>query len=115
MKKIILYGIMYALLLSSCRKNKDIASGTPKCVSNEIAANKDNMNWEVGNIDEYTFQGKTVYAFEPDEKVIADGFTAIKDGSCKTICNLGGIAGFMNCNGENFYQEAKLQRNIWKK
>jgi hypothetical protein len=71
----------------------------------------------VGQVDEFLFQNKLVYAFLPDGNIIADGSTVIKDANCTTLCNVGGFGGpqINQCNGENFYQQAVLQRTIWKK
>ena len=103
------------LLFVSCKK--DIAPGIPGCIKNEINANKDNPNWEVGRVSEYEFQGQVVYAFIPDGNIVADGSTTIKDASCNTICTIGGFGGpaVNECNGQNFYDHSVLKRNIWTK
>lgn len=71
----------------------------------------------VGSVKEYEFQGKLVYAFEPDTRRIADGSTTIKDAGCKTLCNVGGFGGMAinQCNGGNFFKEAVYKRPIWEK
>ena len=71
----------------------------------------------IGRVEEYQFQNKLVYAFQPDEKKIADGATTIKDSDCNTICHIGGFGGpsVNRCNGENFFQLAVLKRTVWKK
>jgi hypothetical protein len=109
--------LLFTLLVSaSCRKN-DIASGTPDCIYREIADNKGNPNWTVGSVEEYRFQNKLVYAFGPDNKIIADGATTIKTADCQSLCMVGGFGGQMinQCNGDNFFQSATLVRTIWKK
>ena len=60
----------------------------------------------VGSVKEYEFQGKLVYAFEPDTGKIADGSTMIKDANCNTLCNVGGFGGMAinQCNGGNFFK-----------
>jgi hypothetical protein len=107
--------ISLLLLFVSCKK--DIAPGTPGCIKNEINANKNDPGWEVGSVNEYSFQGNLVYAFAPDGDIIADGSTAIKDASCNTICSIGGFGGpaVNECNGTNFYAVAVFKRNIWTK
>ena len=114
MKKIFFIYLFVASLFAGCCK-KDIASNTPGCIRKEISSH--DKNWEVGSIDEYLFQNRTVYAFSPDGSIIADGSTAIKDNNCNTICTVGGFGGpnINLCNGENFFQSAILKRNIWKK
>jgi hypothetical protein len=104
------------LYFSSCHK-LDIASGTPSCIRNEIKDHKNDPQWMIGSVDEYLFRDKTVYAFSPDNNIIADGSTEVKDVSCNTLCHVGGFGGpsINICNGENFFQNAQLVKNIWKK
>ncbi len=110
---------MSVLLLSAtCRKSAyGIAPGTPRCIYDEIVSNQNNEYWITGTVEEYRFQNKSVYAFQPDEKRIKDGATTIKDADCNTICHVGGFGGpAVNlCNGENFFKLAVLKRTIWKK
>jgi len=106
------------LLATACTKQKpNIALNTPECISHEIENNQENSNWMIGSVEEYQFQNKIVYAFLPDEEVIADASTQIKDGDCKLLCQVGGFGGpaINLCNGDNFYQSAVLVRVIWKK
>jgi hypothetical protein len=113
---LILFGI--PLIFATCRKSSyGIAADAPRCIYDEITQNQNNENWMIGSVEEYQFQNKTVYAFQPDEKKIADGATVIKDAGCNTICHVGGFGGpSVNlCNGENFFQLAVLKRTIWKK
>ena len=35
--------------------------------------------------------------------------------NCELICSLGGIAGFVDCNGDDFYDNAHFVRNVWAK
>ena len=100
----------------SCH-NPDIASGVPKCIYKEISQNSNTEEWMVGSVKEYEFQGRTVYAFEPDTRRIADGATAIRDAQCNVLCSIGGFAGPRNsqCNGGNFFKEAVYKRTIWEK
>jgi hypothetical protein len=112
----ILFAVSLLLGLASCHKD-NIATNTPACIRNEITINRNDPNWMIGSVDEYFFQNRLVYAFSPDNKIIADGSTEIKDESCNTMCQVGGFGGpAVNlCNGENFFQNAALKRNIWKK
>jgi hypothetical protein len=88
-----------------------------ECIKNEIEENVENSNWAIGSVEEYRFQFKTVYAFLPDDKIIADASTQIKDSDCQLLCQVGGFGGpgVNICNGDNFYQSATLVRVIWKK
>ena len=107
--------ILFLLVFVSCKKS-DIADGTPSCIYKEIAANKINSHWGVASVEEYLFQNKLVYVFNPGTD-IADAPSIIKDDNCNTICNVGGygIPPVSMCNGDIFYQVATLKRTIWKK
>ena len=109
----LLTAISFSVMYSSC--NKDIAPNTPGCIRRVI--NMQGKDWTTGNVDEYFFQNKLVYAFAPDVRIIADGSTEIKDENCNQICTVGGFGGpqINQCNGENFFQTAVFKRTIWKK
>ena len=118
MKRTLLAAFGMLLIFATCRKSSyGIASDTPRCIYDEIAYNQNNEDWMTGSVEEYQFQNKLVYAFQPDEKKIADGATTIKDADCNTICHVGGFGGpsINLCNGGNFFQLAVLKRTIWKK
>lgn len=104
------------IIISGCEK-ASLPNDTPDCVKDAIIGNKNNEEWSVGSIEEYEFQGKTVYAFGPDTRRIADGSTEIYTSDCKRLCSVGGFGGpSVNlCNGENFFQKAVFKRTIWKK
>ena len=106
--------LLLIIAFQSCNK-ENIAENTPACIRQEIKSNEN--KWMVGSVDEYFFQNKIVYAFSPDDKVIADGTIEIKDEFCNSLCIIGGFGGpnINMCNGDNFFQTAVLKRNIWKK
>jgi len=108
--------IAFVFSFTSCKKD-DIADNIPSCIHDEIAANKDNPNWSFANVEEYMFQNKLVYVFNPDNRVIADAASLIKDSDCNTLCHIGGysVPPVDMCNGEVFSQAAILQRIIWEK
>ena len=116
MKSFILLIVGTILLFSSCH-NPEIATGVPSCIYQDINQSNKDPNWMVGSVKEYQFQGRMVYAYEPDTKRIADGTTMIKDGDCRQICNIGGFAGQANnqCLGGNFFKEAVYKRTIWER
>jgi hypothetical protein len=116
MKKLI-YTAMITVVITlsfSCKKSC-FPANTPSCIRDAIKAEKDNPQSTVTQVDEYLFQGRLVYGF--DNGMIADGGMDIKDGSCNTLCHVGGFGGpgADMCNGEHFFQVAELKRNIWKK
>src|SRR5258705_10122564 len=116
MKPVLILILSFLYTLTSCH-NPQIESGVPGCIYKEINQNSKDPEWMVGSVKEYQFLGKTVYAFEPDIRKIADGTTAIKDVYCNTLCNVGGFAGPANnqCIGGNFFKEAVYKRTIWEK
>ncbi|TDH26190.1 hypothetical protein EXU57_11920 [Segetibacter sp. 3557_3] len=111
--------ILAACLLcvtSSCRKT-NLPVDLPACIKADIQNNENNPNWSVGEVTEYRYQGKIVYAFEPDYRIIADGSTDIRSDDCKPLCSVGGFGGpSVNlCNGDPFYENAELIRIVWTK
>lgn len=116
MKTVFLPILCLLLTATACHKS-DIASGIPNCIYQEIKANMKNPQWAVGAVIEYQFQGNTVYSFDPDTRIIADGASTIKDADCNILCHVGGFGGpaINQCNGENFFQTAVYKRTIWQK
>jgi hypothetical protein len=116
MKRIFLLipAIFALLVISSCKKS-DIASGTPKCIRDEITTRKNDPQWLVSKISEYLFQDKLVYGFE--QRSVADAAMEVKDESCNTLCFVGGFGGpSVNfCHGDNFFQTSVLKRIIWER
>lgn len=106
-----------ALLLNNGCKKISIAAGVPQCIKENIKTNQEAQNWYVGNVEEYKFQGKLVYAFNPNNKVIADGSSSVLTSTCDQLCTIGGFGGpAVNlCNGTNFYQQAIFVREVWNK
>jgi len=115
MKTVLLFCFL-GVINSACKKCA-LPSDIPACIKSAIDANKNNSDWEVGNVEEYSFQGKIVYAFNPDTRKIADGATTVQTSDCKNLCSVGGFGGpaINMCNGDNFFQKAVLLRKIWEK
>lgn len=108
--------IFAALIFSVTCKKMSSGNTTSACIQRYIDSNKANIDWPVSSVDEYEFQGKLVYAFNPP-KNYADAPTLIKSFDCKNMCSIGGFAGPRNnsCNGDNFFEKAKLKRRIWSR
>jgi hypothetical protein len=100
----------------NCAAHKTTSNDTPACIAEFINSYKNEPRWYVGSVDEYEFQGRLVYAFDPS-KNLADGATSIKSADCVDMCSVGGFAGPRNsqCNGDNFFEKAVLKRTIWKR
>jgi hypothetical protein len=71
-----------------------------------------NASCEQASVITYLFEGEKVYAFA-DGICIADGGVNIYNEQCEKICFLGGIAGFTDCDGVNFFQVAEEIDRIW--
>lgn len=108
MSKVLFLG--FAIL--GCNK-PDVEEGTPECVVNNIKAFEDSSFCTNAKVDEFTFQGNTVYTFEPGD-CGADLTTEVLSSDCTTLGYLGGIAGNTKINGAEF-STATFIRTIWKK
>lgn len=110
MKKLSIVLLIVATIIS-CKKN-DIEQGTPKCVENKIIDFKKSSDCNVAKVDEYSFQGNTVFAFDPGN-CSPDMTTEVITSDCETLGYLGGISGNTKINGTNF-STAKFIKTIWK-
>lgn len=97
------------LVLASCSNEFD-----SDCQEAQADVFKTNMlDCSGASIIKYEFEGRDVYAFT-DGQCLSDGGVSIIDESCTTICFLGGIAGFTECDGIDFYAEAEQKEVIWE-
>ncbi len=55
---------------------------------------------------EYTFQGQPVFVFDSSQCGFFDQFFPVFTEDCALLCNLYGLAGITECNGEEFYDNA---------
>jgi hypothetical protein len=111
-KALIMKHYLYILLIIgffaiSCEKGQTLY---PECVAQLIEVERDN----IGAVYRYTFQGNTVYDFNPIEDC-CDFTNTIYANNCEVLCVLNGIMGNQNCNGEVFYEKAKGKTLVWKK
>jgi len=82
-------------------------TGEPDCISQRINQFKLQESTCAGaSIIKYQFEGQTVYGFG-DGNCISDRGIAIIDEACNDVCFIGGIAGFTDCNGVNFAENAE--------
>ncbi len=100
---------LFFIFSSSCNKPE----GVPKCIEDNISEYKANGCLKI--VPEYRFQGELVYVFESSYELcqIADMTADVYNENCELICSLGGIAGFVDCNGDDFYDNAHFVRNVW--
>ena len=64
-------------------------------------------------VDQYSFQGETVYVFEPGT-CGADMSAPVMDSKCNVIGHLGGFSGNGQIKGENF-SNATFIKTVWTK
>jgi hypothetical protein len=91
----------------------DVEDSTPECVVNKIKAFEDLSFCANAKVDEYTFQGINVYAFDTGD-CGADMTTEVLSSDCTTLGFLGGIVGNTKINGAEF-STATFIKTVWKK
>lgn len=117
MKTKYLIFIIFSIILSittflGCIKH-DIEKGTPKCVVSKIKDFNKSSICDNPNVKEYTFQGKTVYVFDPG--TCGNDFSSeVIDSDCNSLGYLGGFNGNTKINGEEF-SNAIFIKITWEK
>jgi len=114
MKKILVIAIFSFFV--SCTKDTSPGQGSPEqqtCLQTKINSfSSGNYACPTSaNVKEYLFQNNTVYVFEPGN-CGADMTAEVINVNCNTLGYLGGIAGNMQINGENF-SNAVYVRTVW--
>jgi len=102
--------ILCFVYLISCRKQAD--KNIPECINKNVFSFKMNVCTRGASVNEYTFMGQKVYAFDQGN-CIADGQTEITDSNCVTLGYLGGLLGSTKINGMEF-STAVYVKTIWK-
>ena len=114
--------ILSFLIITACgnHKSKTAESGTgeindsiPSCIRIKIEAIKKEPRWNPpAQVDEYTYNGKTVFLFSAD---CCDQYNMLYDNNCNTICApSGGITGKGDGKCSDFFKTAKFIKLIWK-
>lgn len=101
--------LLFASLLLSCSK---IDKEAPKCLNKKIKENQKG-NCDDANVEEYLFQGKTVYVLG-FYNCASDGAAEVVDSDCNRLGYLGGIEGNTKINGEPF-SNAVYVKTVWEK
>ncbi len=96
----------------SCSKT-EIDETIPRCVNDLITEFKNSLPCNDSKVDEYLFQNSTVFVFKPGS-CGADMQSPVIDQNCNTLGSLGGIAGIVKINGENF-ANAVFVKTVWEK
>jgi hypothetical protein len=114
MNKLLLQAIgicCMSILFLSCHKAEEINTPIPACLNYSlIDLQKSGCNTGA-SLTEYTFQGKTVYCFNPGN-CGADMAASVRDSNCTILGYLGGYDGNTKINGVDF-ATAVLVKVIW--
>src|SRR6186713_2558574 len=100
MKTLHIVLLLAASIMSSCN-NLDIEKGTPRCVETKIKGFNKSSPCKDASVNEYSFQGNTVYAFGPGT-CGTDMTAEVMNADCVTLGYLGGLTGNTKINGEEF-------------
>jgi len=104
---------MFNVTNQSCSKYK-LSEEHPKCLEKLIKEFDKNQTCDKGvRVEEYIFQEKTVYVFDPGT-CGADMMSTVYSNECQRLGGLGGIAGNGTINGENF-ENAKFVSIVWER
>lgn len=100
----------------SCTKDTSQGQGTPvqqTCLQTKINSfSSGNYACPTGaNVKEYLFQNSTVYVFDPGN-CGADMTSEVINSDCQTLGYLGGFAGNILINSEDF-SNATFVRTVW--
>ncbi len=86
----------------------------PNCINDlNREFRNDNRTCDNASIISYDFQSERVYAYA-DGTCISDGGVRIVNADCEDVCFLGGIGGFTDCNGDEFFDTAVEVEVIWE-
>ena len=105
--------LAFALVTFSNCSKPDNTPDTSACIQNMIVNYSREESCPDAKVDEYTFQGKTVYVFDSGT-CGADMTSAVVSSDCNTLGHLGGFAGNTKINGEDF-SKASFVKTVWKK
>ncbi len=108
MKKYIAF-ILCINLFTACSKDE-----YNECLEDKFDTFKSSATCADSSIDEYTFQGKSVYVLS-GQNCFADGGSSVLAEDCTELGTLGTIVGITEINGVDFSKNAVLVKNIWKK
>lgn len=105
--------LLFSLGCKNSQKTTQVEAPKTSCLEEQIKQFQDKACPKGAKVEEYLFQGKTVYLFDRGT-CGADQMQLIIDAHCQKLGSLGGITGNMNIQGQDFSQ-AKLVEVVWKK
>ncbi len=108
------YLLFIVLLAAACNKqDKKMHTCENTCVQNIINAGGVYNQERYIQIDEYLYNGNTVYLLRAD---CCDMYDVVLNQSCQVICSpSGGISGAGDGQCNKFYTQATHVKLIWKK
>ena len=111
----LIIAFVLAGLITGCQKNIINVEDEVGCIVQKIESYKaSDLPCKSGkSIYSYLFQGEIIYVFNPGD-CGADMMSDVYDQECNLICGLGGIAGNLTCNNENFWEKATEETLIWE-
>ena len=113
MKKKTLLILLVAMVFCYSCESDDPIPGVPDCVETAIIDYNNSAGLcSDASVEEYIFQGKTVYVFQPGT-CGADMQANVIDENCTLLGALGGILGNTLINGEDF-TTATFIKTVWR-
>ncbi|HVE61349.1 MAG TPA: hypothetical protein VNA26_06000 [Chitinophagaceae bacterium] len=112
MKVLIVIASVIIITGTECSKRK-ADSNSVSCIQQKIDSIKKLPRWNPpATVNEYTYNGKTVYLFSSD---CCDQYNMVYDSQCNYVCApSGGITGKGDTKCEDFNTSAKHVRLFWK-
>jgi hypothetical protein len=122
MKVLIILAAFITVTAKECSKKTNVpelvtketsADILPSCIQQKIDSIKKQPKWNPpAEVDEYVYNGKTVYLFSAD---CCDQYYVVYDAQCNYVCApSGGMTGKGDLKCEDFNTAAKLTRIVWK-
>lgn len=112
MKRLTFITVIIIIVFASCCK-LNVSKETPECIDKSIRDFNRTSACDNAKVEEYSFQGKTVYVFDQGT-CGADMTSGVFDSDCNNLGYLGGFTGNTKINGEEF-SNAKFIKTTWKK
>jgi hypothetical protein len=111
MKVFIAVTLFILILVTACTVQKKAL--LPSCIQQKITAIQKEPQWNPpAEVNEYLYEGKTVYLFSSP---CCDQYNVAYDKDCQSICApSGGITGKGDRKCMDFQEKATLVRVVWK-
>jgi len=111
MKKFQLIAVALIIFVGLTSCDKDI-EGLPQAIE-DLKNDYSNNSFSCDKLYSYTFQEATVYLFS-SSACVDDAFTTVYAENGEKLCDLGGKAGLVDCNGDIFHENAEDETLLWE-